>query len=79
MNLQGNGNVITVTVFDENGGYVKKISENLLAGPEAALIWDATADDGTPVATGIYIILINLYNESGKREQWKKVCAVLRR
>ncbi len=78
LNLQGSGNVITVTVFDENGSYVKRISENLLAGPEATLIWDATADDGSPVATGIYIILINLYNDSGKREQWKKVCAVLR-
>ncbi len=78
MNFQGNGNVITVTVFDENGSYIKKISENLLAGPETALIWDATADDGSPVATGIYIVLINLYNDSGKREQWKKVCSVLR-
>lgn len=79
MKLQGNGNVITATVFDENGSLTKRISENLLAGSEATLIWDCTADDGTPVASGIYIILINLYNDSGKKEQWKKVCSVLRR
>jgi hypothetical protein len=76
--LAGNGNVITATVFDETGSYVKKIASNLLAGPEASLIWDGTADDGTPVRTGIYIVFITLYDDTGKTNKWKKVCTVLR-
>jgi hypothetical protein len=78
MNLTGNGNVISVSVFDENGSFVKKITDNFLAGPQASLIWDATADDGTPVGSGIYIILIRLFDDAGKTEQWKKICVVLR-
>jgi len=77
--LAGNGNVITATVFDETGSYVKKIASNLLAGPEASLLWDGTADDGSSVRTGIYIIYITLYDDTGKTNKWKKVCTVIRK
>lgn len=77
--LKGNGNVISVMVFDETGHYIKKIASNLLAGPEASLIWDGSADDGNPVITGIYIVFITLYDDTGKTGKWKKVCTVIRR
>jgi len=77
--LEGNANIISVMVFDETGTYIKKIASNLLAGPEASLTWDGTADDGTPVRTGIYIVLISLYDEKGKTDKWKKVCTVIRK
>jgi hypothetical protein len=78
MNLIGSGNVVSATVFDEAGNYVKKIAANLYAGAEVSLIWDGTADDGSLVKTGIYILLITLYNDTGKTERWKKVCTVIR-
>ncbi|MEI8225553.1 MAG: lamin tail domain-containing protein [Bacteroidota bacterium] len=76
--LTGNGNVVSVMVFDETGNYVKKIATNMLAGPEASVTWDGTADDGSPVNTGIYIIFINLYDDTGKTDKWKRVCTVIR-
>ncbi len=75
--LTGNTNVVSAIVFDETGNYVKKIATNLFAGPEASLIWDGTADDGTLVKTGIYIVFITLYDETGKTDKWKKVCTVV--
>jgi len=78
LNLTGNGNVVSVTVFDETGSYVRKIASNMLAGPEASIIWDGTADDGSPVNTGIYIVFITLYDDTGKTNRWKKVCTVIR-
>jgi hypothetical protein len=79
MNLTGNGNVVSATVFDESGNYVRKIAFNQFAGNETSLIWDGTADDGSMVDTGIYIILITLYNDTGKTGRWKKVCTVIRK
>ena len=76
--LRGNGNVISLTVFDETGNYIRKIAVNMFAGAEASVIWDGTADDGTPVSTGIYVILITLFNDTGKTLSWKKVCTVIR-
>lgn len=77
-NLTGNGNVISASVFDESGNYVKKLASNMLAGAEAALTWDGLADDGAPVRSGIYIVMITLFDESGKTGKWKKVCTVIR-
>jgi hypothetical protein len=79
LNLTGNGNVVSVTIFDETGNYVKKIVTNMFAGTEATLIWDGTADDGSPVKTGIYIVYITLYDDTGKTNKWKKVCTVIRK
>ncbi len=76
--LTGNGNVISVMVFDEAGNYVRKIATNMLAGPGVSLIWDGTADDGSLVKTGIYIVFISLYDDTGKTNKWKKVCTVIR-
>ncbi|MBA4323220.1 MAG: hypothetical protein C0408_10425, partial [Odoribacter sp.] len=78
LNLTGNGNVVTITIFDETGGLVRKLAENFLAGNRASVTWDGTADDGSLVNTGIYIILISVFDDTGKTEKLKKVCAVIR-
>jgi hypothetical protein len=78
LNLEGIDNVISVSVFDETGNYIRNIAKNLLAGQQALLSWDGTSDDGSLVRTGIYIILINLFDDKGKTEKWKKVCTVIR-
>jgi flagellar hook assembly protein FlgD len=79
MKLNGNGNVISVMIFDETGSYIRKLASNLFAGTEATLIWDGTADDGSSVGTGIYIVYITRYNDTGKTSKWKKVCTVVRK
>ncbi len=76
--LTGTGNVITVTVFDEVGGYIRKVAANMFAGTNALLTWDGTADDGSAVRTGIYVVLISVYDDTGKTKKWKKVCTVVR-
>jgi hypothetical protein len=78
INPEGMGNVISVTIFDETGNYMTKLAESFFAGTQATLVWDATDDNGSIVARGIYIILIELYNDKGRTKSWKKVCAVIR-
>lgn len=78
MIFRGNGNIVTTTVFDENGGFVKKITDNMLAGTEASVIWDCTAADEKLVRSGIYILLITAFDDKGRTQKWKKVCTVVR-
>jgi hypothetical protein len=78
LTLKGAGNIISVTVFNETGGFVKKLTDNLLGGPDASIIWDGTAEDEKLVSTGIYIILISVFDDRGKIQNWKKVCTVIR-
>lgn len=79
LKLEGFGNVVSVKIFDETGMIVKKLTDNLLAGPEASIVWDGTAVDEKLVNTGIYVFLITLFDDKGKTKSWKKVCTVIRR
>jgi hypothetical protein len=76
--LKGIGNVVSGEVFDETGGFVKKVTDNLLAGSEASIVWNGTAADEQLVSTGIYIFLISVFDDTGKVLNWKKVCTVIR-
>jgi len=78
INGNGLGNTVSVTVFDETGSLVRKVAENYFAGSSASLVWDGTEDDGSLVPSGIYIVLIELFDDRGKTKRWKKVCAVVR-
>ncbi|MCU0472821.1 MAG: lamin tail domain-containing protein [Bacteroidales bacterium] len=78
INLTVTGNVVSVTVFDESGNYIRKLAENHFAGSNASFIWDGTAADGSLVNRGIYILFIEMYNDHGQTKRWKKVCAVIR-
>lgn len=72
------GSVVSVTVFDEAGRFVRKLADNLLAGPGASVIWDGTGPDGRLLDTGIYVFLITSFDETGKTGRWKKVCTIIR-
>jgi hypothetical protein len=78
MNLTGNGNIVSVYVFDETGNFIRKLADNVLAGPHATVIWDGTDQGGRVVMKGIYIMLITVFDETGKKDKWKKVCSVIR-
>jgi hypothetical protein len=76
--LPGNDYVLSVYIFDETGTLVNRLAENLLAGQHGSLTWDGTAGDGSLLSRGIYIILVNAYDDKGRTERWKKVCTVIR-
>lgn len=78
INPGGLGNVISINIYDESGMFVKKLTDNLLAGPEALIVWDGTATGEKLAETGIYILFIKLFNDRGKTRSWKKVCTVIR-
>ena len=78
MKFRGNGNIVSVAVFDEYGGFVRKLADNLLAGTEATIMWDCTVDNEKLVSPGVYILLVTVFNDAGKVKKWKKVCTVIR-
>jgi hypothetical protein len=76
--LKGLGNIISIEIFDEAGRFVKRLTDNLFAGPEVSIVWNGTDEDENLVGTGIYILLITVFDDTGKSERWKRVCTVIR-
>lgn len=77
--LKGDNNAVSVTIFDLNGNRLKKVAENLYCGSAGTVIWDGTISDGTFAPSGIYIIYIESFDENGATGHWKKVVTVIRR
>ncbi len=77
-NFTDPGNIISASIFNETGSLVVKLAENYLSGAEATLAWDGIDENGSLVQTGIYIILVNIYNDKGKIRSFKKACTVIR-
>ena len=77
--LSGLTSVITVRVFDETGDPVRTVVHDIYSGSSASVTWDGTDDTGTIVQQGLYILLITMYDETGKTSVRKRVCAVVRR
>ncbi len=78
LSLTGNSNVVTILVFDEYGSIVRKLVRNFYCSDKLSVVWDGTADNASVVDAGIYVILISVYDETGKTVKWKKACAVIR-
>jgi hypothetical protein len=79
MSFTSISNVVSLVVYDETGSPVRKLVSNVLCGPESAFVWDATADDGTLVRSGVYVIYLTMYDSAGKTGKWKKACTVIRK
>jgi hypothetical protein len=79
LNPEGFDNVVSISVFDETGRFVKRLTDNLFAGTAATIIWNGTGEDEKLVETGIYVLVITVFDNEGKVQRWKKVCTVIRR
>lgn len=75
----GEGNIITVTVFNDRGYPVRRLAERHVAGSGAQFIWDGTSDGGARLPAGLYMILAESFNATGSSRRWKEVCALLYR
>lgn len=78
-NPEGVGNVTNVTIYDETGLPVKKVAINFFIGGGGELFWDGTADDGSLMPQGLYVVFVTLLNDRGRSQSWKMGCALLRK
>jgi hypothetical protein len=75
----GDDNMITVTLFTDRGRVVRRLADRFSAGEGASFVWDGTDDNGGRLPAGLYIIIGESFNDSGKTQRWKEVCALLYR
>ncbi len=75
----GEGNVISVTIFNDRGYAVRRLAERHAAGAGGQFIWDGTSDSGALLPAGLYMIMAESFNDAGSSRRWKEVCALLYR
>jgi len=66
------GRIATISVFDINGRLVKTLVSNQLIGVAGSITWNGTDNSNAVVKTGYYLILIDTFDISGNKAQFKK-------
>jgi hypothetical protein len=75
----GEGNVITVTLFNDRGYPVRRLAEKVTADQGSRFVWDGLSDSGERLPAGLYMVIAESFNTTGSSRRWKKVCALLYR
>jgi hypothetical protein len=70
------GYLASVWAYDAAGRLVRTLCKNALLGSSGRILWDGATEQGTPAGIGLYIILFEAHNLSGKTMQYKKTAAI---
>lgn len=69
-------NRVSITILDKRGCIIKKLANNNLCGTEATFRWDGTNDNSRIQPPGIYLVVMECWNENGKRRRWQRVVSI---
>jgi len=73
------GQIATIRIFSLSGNLVRNLLRNQLIGTAGEIKWDGTDESGQVVPTGYYLFLIDVFDVTGKTQQYKKRVVVARR
>ena len=73
------GYIANITIFDATGRPVKMLQRNALCGVKGNFRWNGLGDKSQQLATGIYIVLTEIFNLQGKKKVFKNTIVVARR
>jgi hypothetical protein len=75
-NFSQNGYVVNITIFDSRGRAIKQLVRNETPGVQGFYKWDGLSDEGEKARSGLYIILIDLFDLNGNSKKFKKEVAI---
>jgi len=70
------GYVASITIFDASGRTVRFAERNALCGINGNFRWDGLGENGRKLSSGIYIVLTEIFNLTGKKKQFKQVIVI---
>jgi hypothetical protein len=72
------GRIATIRIYTAHGRLVKNLIRNQLIGTGGDIRWDGTDEQGQPVSTGYYFLLIDIFDTAGTIRQFRKKVVVAR-
>jgi len=70
------GYIANVRIFDAIGRQVKFLVKNQSLAQEGNWFWDGSTDSGQRLNLGVYIILVELFDQTGHTKAFKKTCTL---
>ncbi len=73
------GFICNVEIYDLQGRKVRTLCSGMLSGTETRVTWDGTCNNSQDAPIGIYLICIEMYNQQGIVNKYRKVVALARK
>jgi hypothetical protein len=70
------GYMANVRIFDIAGRQVKFLVKNQSLAQEGSWLWDGTTEAGQKLGIGVYIVLVEVFDQEGHRKVFKKTCTL---
>jgi len=70
------GYIANVRIFDAAGRQVRFLIKNQLQAQEGSWTWDGKSESGQKLVVGVYIILVEVFDQEGHRKAFKKTCTL---
>jgi hypothetical protein len=70
------GYIANVRIFDVAGRQVKFLAKNQSLAQEGSWFWDGKSESGQKLGIGVYIILIEVFDQEGHTKTFKKTCTI---
>lgn len=74
--FETSGNFANITLFDQNGRFVKELARGISLGSDGFIRWDGTGADGGVVRVGYYVVVFEVFNSNGQSEVIKETVVV---
>jgi hypothetical protein len=73
------GYIANITIFDANGRPVRYLQRNALCGTKGSFRWDGLGEKNQQLPTGVYVVLVDVFNLKGKKKLFKMPIVLARR
>jgi hypothetical protein len=70
------GYIANVGIFDAIGKQVRFLVKNQSLAQEGSWLWDGKSESGQRLNIGVYIILVEIFDQEGHTETFKKTCTL---
>lgn len=71
------GMVANVTIYDDRGRMIKKVTHNELLGTEGSIIWDGLTTENQKASIGTYVVLFEAFKAEGGSKFAKRKAFIL--
>jgi hypothetical protein len=70
------GYIANVRIFDAAGRLVKFLVKNQSLSQEGIWLWDGKSESGQKLSIGVYIILVEIFDQNGHTKAFKETCTL---
>lgn len=78
-NFEHENVMVNLSIYNDSGRLINRLIRNKSVGFTGQFVWDGRMEDGSEAPSGIYLCVVEVYNDSGIHETFRESFVLVRR